>query len=207
MERACPPAPRPPPQVRIQHPQALDFCQGIFPQIVDSGSQSLIKVPAFVLVPRVLDRATAGSACAQWAPLPGKHASPGVLRRVCHALVSQLQHINHSKKLWEAFCQQGLGSSIAQPSAAKACEWMVNGSILVAAQPDDAPDLQAQGVALQAVGVDAQWLDADELAIAEPALAPMAGGLRVATDAQLVVLAICGDLVFVDCCVFLLSRM
>lgn len=92
-----------------------------------------------------------------------------------------------SKALWEAFCQQGLGSSIAQPSAAEACEWMVNGSILVARHADDVPDLQAQGAALQAVGVDAQWLDADALTQAEPSLAaPMAGGLRVVTDAQLV---------------------
>lgn len=57
-----------------------------------------------------------------------------------------------SKALWEAFCQEGLGSVIPQPSAAEACEWTVNGSILVARHADDVPELQAQGAALQAGG-------------------------------------------------------
>lgn len=62
----------------------------------------------------------------------------------------------------------------------------VNGSILVARLPEETPSLLQQGEALRSLGIQAEWLDSSALAAQEPSLAAMAGGLRVANDAQLV---------------------
>ncbi len=36
-----------------------------------------------------------------------------------------------SKRMWEAFCERGVGSSVVQPTAGEACEWMVWGGCLL----------------------------------------------------------------------------
>lgn len=91
-----------------------------------------------------------------------------------------------SKRLWEELVHE-LGGLPPAPGGSHPLGWQATGSLLVGTTADEAAALRARVAALTGAGVEARFLGASELRVAEPHLAvPDAGGAAlVPGDSQL----------------------